>query len=251
MISTWPGATLLVTIEVFYPSQNLVLCAESWFFTEYALNYGGTNCAKMSCGNVFRAVVSLHPSPQQSQCESSNWVMNSRYRMDPQSFFFFICCWTRERSWWRLQLNVPLKFTVGITSGCCDSLDILQTWLCSFSSSSWPVDEDAAILDDMAEINTLWIYSREEPHNTVHIPLYERSCWKNVIPSLRVTWHLNMIACGDLLCRWTLWMNYKLYICIFFFMVLNRHCITSHFFASGLSHCVGCHRDKWKIGKVR
>lgn len=41
---------------------------------------------------------------------------------------------------------MPLKFTAGITSGCCESPDILQTWLCSFSNSYRLVDEDVAVL---------------------------------------------------------------------------------------------------------
>lgn len=58
-----PGLKLLwLMVELFHPSENLLLCAESWFSQCTLQKTGWKNCAKMSCSNVFHTVVfgSIH-----------------------------------------------------------------------------------------------------------------------------------------------------------------------------------------------
>ena len=112
MISTWPEATLLVTVSKLTVQRADLLF---FFFTECAQTIATNNefCKNMSCSNVFHAVVSV-PSITAESMQISNRVMNLRYQMRPSVFSL----WQRAHPWWGLQLNLPLKFTVGIASGC-------------------------------------------------------------------------------------------------------------------------------------
>lgn len=102
-----PGLKLLCL----WRSQNL-LC--TFFFTECVKTIRSNEfCENMSCSHVFHAVVSV-PSINAESMQISNRVMNLRYQMRPSVFSL----WQRAHPWWGLQLNLPLKFTVGIASGC-------------------------------------------------------------------------------------------------------------------------------------
>lgn len=95
MISTWPEAALVAMVEAFHPSQDLLLCSQSWFSTEYAQTRGvgrGRGRGRGAVQIVQRcpAVMFLMhlfsgPSITGESMQITNWVMNLCYQKPPQS----------------------------------------------------------------------------------------------------------------------------------------------------------------------
>lgn len=114
----------------------------------------------MSYGNVFHILI---PGPSISCRVDANHRLSHEFTLSNGPSVLFH--WQPARPRRRRQLNLLLEFAVGITSGCCESLDILEmVVLCGLRL----VDEDIAIQDDTTEINMVRALRRSRPHKGMH-----------------------------------------------------------------------------------